>query len=99
MYPDGDLNALSAHKLALQRRIFFRREECVELSTRVAGPLKKADHFVAQWRRISPLAKVAAVPIALLFKRKLFPRSKLLGPLLRWGPLAFKILRGFKAAR
>ncbi|MEO6569214.1 MAG: hypothetical protein ABIO94_10670 [Opitutaceae bacterium] len=99
MYPDGDLNALAAHKLALQRRIGFRRDECVELAARVAVPLEKIDHVIAQWRRISPLAKIAALPMAILVKKTLFRRSKILGPLLRWGPLAFKVLRGVKAAR
>lgn len=99
MYPDGELTELAVRKLALRQRIRLRREACVDAAAHLAQPLEKIDHVVAQWRRVSPLAKVAAVPLALFFKRRLFPRAKILGSLLRWGPIAFKIFRGFQAAR
>jgi hypothetical protein len=99
MYPDGDLNELALRKVALRQRILLRRRECVARATRLARPLEKIDDLVARWRRISPLAKVAAVPAAMLFKRMLFPRVKILSSLLRWAPLAFKVFRGFKTAR
>src|SRR5205085_2576692 len=69
MYPDGDLNQLALHKLSVRRRIGFHRDECVEAAERIAQPLEKIDAAIAQWRRISPLAKVAAVPIAMMFRR------------------------------
>jgi hypothetical protein len=99
MYPDGDLNELAVRKLAVRQRIGMRRRQCLAAAERLAEPLEKIDRAVAQWRRISPLAKVAAVPVAMLFKRMLFPRAKILGSLLRWGPIAVKVFRGFQTAR
>jgi hypothetical protein len=99
MYPDGDLNELAIRKLVVRQRISMRRRECVEAAERVAEPLEKIDRALAQWRRISPFAKVAAVPLAMLFKKALFPRAKILGSVLRWGPIALKVFRGFRAAR
>ena len=99
MYPDGDLNELAVRKLVVRQRIRIRRHECVVAAERVAEPLEKIDRLVAQWRRISPLTKLAAVPLAMVFKKMLFPRAKILGSLLRWAPLAVKVFRGFKAAR
>jgi len=99
MYPDGELNRLAVHKLALRQRIFLRRRLCVATATRIAQPLEKVDHVVTQWRRISPIAKLAAIPMAFLFKRAVFPRTRVLGKLLRWGPVAFKVFRSFNAAR
>jgi predicted KAP-like P-loop ATPase len=99
MYPDGDLNQLAVHKLALRQRIFVRRRQSIVAANRIAQPFEKVDRIIAQWRRISPVAKLAAVPMAFLFKRALFPRAKILGTLLRWGPVAFKVVRGLSTAR
>lgn len=99
MYPDGDLNELAVRKLAIRQRISLRRRECLAAAERIAEPLEKIDRAVAQWRRISPFAKIAAVPAAMLFKKALFPRAKILGSLLRWAPIAVKVFRGFQAAR
>jgi hypothetical protein len=99
MYPNGNLNELAVHKIAVRQRIASRRRACVDAAERLAEPLEKIDHVLAQWRRISPVAKVAAVPLAMGLKKILFPRAKIFGSLLRWGPIAFKIFRGFKAAR
>lgn len=98
MYPDGDLNELAVRKMAVRQRIAEKRNACVEAAERLAEPLEKIDHAWAQWRRISPMAKVAAVPLAMGLKKIFFPRAKILGSLLRWGPIAFKVFRGFKAA-
>lgn len=97
MYPNGELNRLAVHKLALRQRIYLRRRLCVATATRIAQPIGRIDHLIAQWRRISPIAKLAAVPMAFMFKRAVFPRAKIVGKLLRWGPLAFKVFRGFNA--
>lgn len=99
MYPDGQLSELAVHKMALRQRISLRRRLCVVAAARASQPLARIDHALTQWRRISPLAKMAAVPAALLLKRTLFRRAKIIGPLLRWGPLAFKVFRGVSAAR
>jgi hypothetical protein len=97
MYPDGELSELAVHKLALRQRITLRRRLCAVAARRASEPLEKIDRAVAQWRRISPVAKFAAVPLALVLKRTLFRRAKILSTLVRWGPLAFKVFRGMKA--
>lgn len=99
MYPDGQLSELAVHKLALRQRISLRRRLCVVAAKRASEPLAKVDRALTQWRKISPLAKMAALPAMFLLKRTLFRRAKIVGPLLRWGPLAFKVFRGVTAAR
>ena len=99
MYTRKELIRLGAHKTALRRRISVRRVQCAEAAARVVRPLAWMDRALALWRRISPVAKFAAVPLALAARRVLFPRLKVLGPLLRWGPLAMGVFRGFNRAR
>lgn len=99
MYPDGELNRLAGVKLNLRRGILVRRGECIVAAEQLAEPIGKLDRAVAQWRRISPATKLAALPLAFVFKRALFPRAKIIGTVLKWGPVAYKVLRGFKAAR
>jgi hypothetical protein len=99
MYPDGELNELAVAKLAVRQKIYLRRQLCVLAARRATQPLEKIDDLLMRWRRISPMAKLAAVPVAVLLKRTLFKKAKILGTALRWGPLAFKIFRGLSAAR
>ena len=94
MYPERELNRLAVHKAALRREIAANRVLCAAAAAGVARPLAWLDRVVAFWRRLSPLAALAAVPVGLLVQRTLFPRLKLLGPLLRWGPLLVGALRG-----
>jgi hypothetical protein len=98
MYPDRELIRLAAYKAALQRDIALRRVECQVLAVQVAQPLEWLDRAVAFWRRLSPFARFAAVPLGLLVKRTVFPRVRLLRSLLRWGPLIFGAARGIRSA-
>lgn len=99
MYPDGELTRLERHKLTLRRGILARRGHCILAAEQLAGPITKLDRAVAQWRRISPATKMAALPLAFVLKRALFPRAKIIGTVLKWGPVALKVFRGLKAAR
>jgi hypothetical protein len=99
MYPNGELSLLAAQKEVLRRRIQIRRAECAIAAEEAARPLQWLDRAVAVWRKITPMAKVASLPLAFLLKRTLFRRAKVLGTLLRWGPLAFKVFRSASAAR
>jgi len=98
MYPQQELARLAAHKAALRRDIALRRAECAVAATRVAQPLEWLDRVVAFWRRLSPLAVMAAVPLGFLVKRTLGPRLKILVSLVKWGPLVFGAVRGISAA-
>ena len=99
MYPTEELIFLSAKKEALRVRIFMRREECVAAAERAAKPLEIVDRGIAWWHRLNPMVKLAAVPAGLLLKKVLFRRTRIIGTVLRWGPIAFGAIRGFIAAR
>ena len=98
MYPEPELTRLAAHKAVLQRGIGLRRTQCAEAATQAMRPFAWLDRMLASWRRLSPLAQFAAVPLGFLVKRTIFPRLKPLGSLLRWGPLVFAAMRGIGSA-
>jgi hypothetical protein len=93
MYPQQELTRLAAHKLALRSRIAARRIACCAAVAHLAQPVAWLDRLLALWRQLSPMAAVAAVPLGALAQRLLFPRHRLLGSLLRWGPLAYRAWR------
>ncbi|MBI2510675.1 MAG: hypothetical protein HYV96_01735 [Opitutae bacterium] len=99
MYPAAELNAAAAQKALLRRRIALRRATIVVTADRVARPLRVADRIVAEWRRLSPLIKLAAVPLGALLGRSLHRKRRLIGQLIRWGPLLAGAWRGFAVAR
>ena len=100
MYPAQELIRLAGRKAALQRVIGRRRIQCSEAAARASQPLVWLDRMVAYWRQLSPLARLAVVPLGFVVQRTLFSRRKLLGSLVRWAPLAFTALRsGFRAVR
>jgi hypothetical protein len=94
MYPHAELKRLAAHKIALRRDIAVHRAQCAIAAAHLAQPLDWIDRMLASWRRLAPLAKLAAVPLAFLATRMIFPRLKFLGPLVRWGPIVFSAVRG-----
>jgi hypothetical protein len=98
MYPQPQLNRLAAHKVALRRGIALRRAQCAEAAARIAQPVDWLDRMLASMRRISPLVKLAAVPLGFLAVRTILPRRKILGSLVRWSPLVFGAVRGLSAA-
>ena len=97
MYPDRELIRLAAQKTALLRTIACRRAECIEAAARVAQPLEWMDQMLAFWRRLSPFARFAAVPLGFLAQRTIFSRRKILGSLVRWRELVFGTLRGLRS--
>ena len=98
MYPQNELARLAAHKAALRRNIARRRVQCVEAAACVAQPLEWLDRVLVFWRQISPLALLAAIPLGWVVKRTVSPRLKILGALVRWGPLIAGAVRGISAA-
>ena len=95
MYPQPELIRLAAHKAALRRDIALRRAQCVSAAAQIARPLAWLDQAVALWRKISPVAKLAAIPLAIVAGRALLPRVKILGTLLRWAPTVLGAVRSF----
>ena len=99
MYPQGELRRLAAHKRWLQRRIARQRLECVEGATCLLQPVAWIDRALEQWRKISPMLKLAAVLTGVVAKRSAVPRTRSLAAVLRWGPLLLSVVRGFRGAR
>ena len=99
MYPQRDLKAIAWHKTRLRRRIAGERAASAAAVVCLVQPLAWFDRVRAQWAWISPLLKIAAVPVGLLAKRSAAPGTRVLGALLRWGPLVWNLVRGRKAAR
>lgn len=96
MYPHQELITLSLRKAAIRREITLLRVQCAGAAVQVARPLVWLDRVVAFARRLSPLLLIAAVPAGLVARRLVFPRFKILGLVLRWGPLAFAAVRGLR---
>ena len=97
MYPQRELIRLAAYKVTLRRAIAIHRVQCAESARRAAQPLAMLDRMLVLWRKFSPFAMVAALPLGFLIKRKVAPRLKLLGTLMRWGPIIFTAFRRVKS--
>jgi len=93
MYPQPDLSLLALRKHALMHRIRVRREECAGQMHEVMKPVVWIDGLYAKWQAISPIAKLAAVPVGLFVTRKFMPK---LGGLLGWAPVALNLFRSFR---
>ena len=98
MYPQRELIRLRVHKAALRRKITRDRARCVAAAARVAQPLEWVDRALVFWRRISPVTMIAALPLGWLIKRTGSPRLKLLGSIVKWGPMIAGAVRGVSAA-
>ncbi len=99
MYPDRQLTLLAARKDELRRSIALGRAECAAAAVQVVRPLELLDRMLALWRRFSPLVKITAVPLGWLLKRSPAPRTRVLGTLLRWGPLVLGAVRRLASRR
>jgi len=99
MYPSGELTSLARYKAGLRFRIARRRLEFAEAMSQVERPLSWLDRALALWRKIRPIAKLAAIPLALLLRRKIFRHLGFFGSLVRWAPIAFTATRAVSAMR
>lgn len=102
MYPSTELDVLALRKMLLCSRIRVRRGQCADAAARIAQPLSWIDRAWTQWKSISPLVKLAAVPLGFALKKRFLPKTKkgdLLGKLMRWAPLAMGAWRFFEGMR
>ncbi|MBK9990729.1 MAG: hypothetical protein IPP19_08375 [Verrucomicrobia bacterium] len=97
MYPQRELIRLNAYKIALQKDIERQRVQCAAVASRVAQPFVLLDRISVLWRKISPFALFAALPLGFLVQRAVVPRVKILGTLMRWSPLVFTIVQRISA--
>ncbi|HEY1765469.1 MAG TPA: hypothetical protein VGF85_11135 [Opitutaceae bacterium] len=99
MYPQKELTVLAGRKAVLLDRICVDRDKLMAAAARIAEPIEIVDRVVDRWRHISPMAKLAAVPLGLLLRRLIARRARKLSAALRWGPLLFAAVRGFYRGR
>lgn len=97
MYPQRELTRLDAYKVALLRDIAINRAQCLQAASRASQPLVLLDRFLAFWKKLTPLTLFAAVPLGFILKRTAFPHLKILGSLVRWGPLAFVAIKNIRS--
>ena len=88
MYPTGQLKEVAQQKEALRVRIAAHRAQCVAHAQNVARPIAAIDRVAAQWRRIAPYAKFAAIPLGFLLQRRLAAKETRAGGWKRWLKLA-----------
>jgi hypothetical protein len=98
MYPERQLAALSWHKARLRQRIALRRDECGGAVAKILRPFAWLDQTMAFARKLEPFALLATGLGGLLQRRAPAARPRLLGTLLRWGPVLVGAVRGFKRA-
>lgn len=72
MYPEQELAALAARKLAVQARIAVHRLECVNAAVIIARPLALVDRVWDYWRPFVPMLKAAGFPIGFMLLRRIF---------------------------
>jgi hypothetical protein len=100
MYPSAELKQLERRKALLRLNIAASRLQCAADAAVLARPIGLLDKVATQWRKISPFAKVAAVPLGLLLKRRLAPgKGKgVVGQALKWMPAVLSAARMFSGA-
>ena len=75
MYPSGELDDLAARKELLRVRIAIRRMQCSVAAAELVRPLELIDGLHARWQAISPLVRVAGVPLFLVLAKKFLSRG------------------------
>jgi hypothetical protein len=93
MYPAGELTLLATRKALVRVRIAEHRWQCIEAGAVIVAPVEKLDHALAIWRRISPLAKVIGIPLAMLLARRFVKRAAKYGAFLKFAPIVLQAAR------
>jgi hypothetical protein len=102
MYPQAELTRLHYVRAGLRWRIARQRGELAQAGERVLRPVAQADRIIGWWQRLSPMIKVAAVPLMMAVRRSLFrrrPAARAVGALGQWIPLlmnGFRLWRGMR---
>lgn len=99
MYAQRELARLRDLKAVHRYRIGLRRVVCAVQAERVLRPLRWVDRASAAWRQLGPLGRAATGPVGFWLLRALFRRRQLAGPLMRWGPTIWNIVKGFGRGR
>jgi len=97
MYAERELKRLGEVKARLRLRIALRRAEISVQTARVTQPLRWVDRALVYWKKAGPVARLAAGPVGVWLMNKLFARRKTAGSLMRWGPMIWNVVRGFRS--
>jgi hypothetical protein len=92
MFPDGTLKEAAVCKADLRARIARRRRESVEALTELSRPVEWVDCGLQRWRQVSPWLKMTSLPLGLLVGRTMVSRRRTLGRMVRWLPVAAKLV-------
>jgi len=98
MYPTRELIRLADKKRSIQKVIGQRRIACARAALQVASPLGWFERLLVLIRQLTPYAPMAALPIGLLLRRRLMPKTGFVSVLLRWVPLTLSISRALSSA-
>lgn len=95
MYPSGELNRLAARKALVRLRIDGNRWQCAETGAQLMRPVELLDRGLGYWRALSPLVKIAGVPLMLMLTRRLVGRAGRFAGIVRLLPSIFRTVRMF----
>lgn len=96
MYPTEELVRLARKKERLRGSIARERQEAASSAAELARPAGWIAGALTQWRRLSPLVKIGAVPVALLLQRRCARQARRPSrtrQVLRWAPLVLRAVR------
>lgn len=96
MYPAKELAYLAKRKIVVRRKIVLHRSECTEAAVQLTRPIAWLDRAIALGRRIRPLLQYVA-PFGLFAARRVFPHTRILHSLARWGPLIWGATRAARS--
>jgi hypothetical protein len=61
--------------------------------SQLTTPLEWVDRALAIWRKISIPVMLTALPLGILLKRAMSPKTRILGRLVQWAPVLIGVLR------
>jgi hypothetical protein len=97
MYPNRELTALAARKVALRQAIALRRDQCAAAAARATRPLEWMDRVLILWRQLPAAGRYAAIPLGWVVLRGILRRLKYVRSFVRWSPLLFAAVRVLRA--
>ena len=98
MYSDRELIRFAMHKARLRRRIARQRTQCVEAASQLVRPFAWLDRVWEFGRKLGANPSTAVVPMGLLAVCGIFPRVKMLRPVVPWLPFLLRAARRVGAA-
>ena len=99
MSPSQELIRLADRKASLRRNITVQRARCVEAARSVFRPVTWLDRAREFWTRVSPWSGLLLLPLGLLFRRRPGRKRGWFRTILRWAPVAIRVVQKYAASR